>query len=165
MALARILRHLSLPDWWARRAIPESTLRAIENAVAASEQKHCAELRFVVEASLPLHDLWRDRPTRARALEAFSQLRVWDTEHNSGVLIYVQLLDHRVEIVTDRGIHARVGSDFWDGVCRRMEAAFSRGEFEPGCLAALDEITALLAAHYPAGADNPNELPNRPALR
>ena len=165
MALGRIIRHLTLPDWWVRRSVPESTLQAIENAVAASEKKHCAELRFVVEASLPLHHLWRDRPTRVRALEAFSQLRVWDTEHNSGVLVYIQLLDHRVEIIADRGIHARVDKNFWDGVCRRMEAAFARGEFESGCLAALDEITALLAAHYPAEADNPTELPDRPALR
>ncbi len=121
-------------------------------------------MRFVVEANLPVHGLWRGQSTRARAVELFSQLRVWDTEHNSGVLIYLQLIDRRVEIVADRGIDARVGQAFWDAVCRRMEAAFHVGQFEAGALAALSEITRALKEHFPASDSNPNELPDRPLL-
>lgn len=164
--LYRILRHIMLPDWWVRRHVPASALSAIKQAVTESETKHLGELRFVFEATLPLFELLRKRPIRERALDIFSELRVWDTENNSGILIYIQLLDRRVEIVADRGINARVSQDFWEMVCRRMEEAFERSDFEAGCLAALEEITAILRTFYPnTVASNPNELPNRPALR
>ena len=166
MHLGRIFRHLALPDWWVRRRVPHATLRVIENAIVASERAHRGELRFVFDATLPLADLWRDRPAREYAIDVFSELRVWDTEYNTGILVYVQLLDHCVEIIADRGIAARVGGDFWQGLCRRMEATFRRGDFEAGALAAIEEITAILSAYYPAEtAGNPNELPDRPALR
>ena len=166
MQLGRICRHIALPDWWVRRRISKASLHAIKKAVAASETMHRGELRFVFEATLPLSEVWSGRPIRERALDAFSDLRVWDTENNSGVLIYIELLDRRVEIIADRGINACVDKDFWETVCRRMEAAFSHGEFEAGCLAALKEITVMLATHYPvAEASNPNELSDRPALR
>ena len=112
MHLGRIFRHLALPDWWVRRRVPHATLRVIENAIAASERAHRGELRFVFDATLPLADLWRDRPAREYAIDVFSELRVWDTEYNTGILVYVQLLDHCVEIIADRGIAARVGGDF-----------------------------------------------------
>lgn len=166
MQHSRVLRHAVLPNWWVRRNVPANLLRTIQEAVSASERKHHGELCFVFEATLPLFEVLRDRPLRARALDIFSELRVWDTEHNSGVLIYIQLLDRRVEIIADRGINAEVGGDFWEGVCRRMEASFQRGDFEAGCLHALEEITAILSAHYPVGtASNPNERPDHPLLR
>ncbi|MFZ4538274.1 TPM domain-containing protein [Propionivibrio sp.] len=164
MRPARLLRHLVLPDWWVLRAFPKSTLRTIEKAITTSESTHLGELRFVVEASLPMHSLLRDQSSRARAIELFSQLGVWDTEHNSGVLIYVQLIDRRVEIVADRGIDAKVGKTFWRAACRRMEAAFREGQFEKGTLLALNEITAALAEHFPASGKNPDELPNAPLV-
>ena len=164
MRPARLLRHLVLPDWWVLRAFPKSALQIIEQAISSSESTHQGELRFVVEASLPMPSLWRDQSTRARAIELFSQLGVWDTGHNSGVLIYVQLIDHRVEIVADRGIDARVGKAFWHAVCRRLEVAFREGQFESGTLLALNEITAVLAEHFPASGQNPDELPNAPLV-
>jgi uncharacterized membrane protein len=164
MDIMRFLGHALLPQWWAMRVFPPATLAKIEAAVAASELQHSGELRFVVEAALPPRWLLAGRSARERAVELFSRLRVWDTEANSGVLIYVQLLDHRVEIVADRGIDARVGHDFWEAVCGRLQAAFRAGRFEDGVLAAIDEITVALAAHFPAGADNPNELPDRPLV-
>jgi len=164
MRAARLLRHLVLPQWWVLRAFPPASLRAIETAISASEARHTGELRLVVEANLPLSALLRDQSPRARAIDLFSQLRVWDTEHNSGVLIYLQLIDHRVEIVADRGIDAKVGQDFWDGICQRMEVAFRAGRFEPGALDALSEITIALIEHFPASGDNPNELPDRPLV-
>ena len=164
MRVGRILKHLLLPDWWVRRPLPKRTVLAIERAVAESERRHCGELRFVFDATLPLNDLWHDLPARESAVDAFSRWRVWDTEHNSGVLIYVQMLDRRVEIVADRGIDARVDEDYWRRVCERMEAFFARGEFEAGCLVALKEITETLATHFPASANDVNELLDRPIV-
>lgn len=164
MQLSRMLRHLLFPHWWVLRAFPKSALGAVERAIAASETSHQGELRFVVEASLPPFGLLRGQTPRARAVELFSQLRVWDTEKNSGVLIYLQLIDRRVEIVADRGIDAKVGHAFWRAVCRRMELAFREGRFETGALEALSEITEALTEHFPAASDNPNELPDSPLV-
>lgn len=164
MQLTRVLRHLVLPHWWVVRRFPRATLRAVEQSIAESERTHRGELRFVIEANLPAQSLWRGQSTRARAIELFSQLRVWDTEDNSGVLIYLQLIDRRVEIVADRGIDACVGQEFWGKVCRKMEAAFRAGRFETGAQAALSEITRALAEHFPAADSNPNELPDKPLL-
>jgi uncharacterized membrane protein len=164
MQLKRLFRHLLLPHWWVLRAFPQPIVRRVEEAVVASEAAHGGELRVVVEANLPLPDLLQGRSTRARAIELFSQLRVWDTEHNSGVLIYLQLIDRRVEIVADRGINARLGQAFWDGVCRRLETAFRAGDFEDGMLWALNTITRALREHFAAVGENPDELPNAPLV-
>ncbi len=164
MRAIRLFRHLLLPAWWVRRDFPKPLLRAIEEAVRASEASHSGELSFVVEASLPLHGLMSGQTPRARAIELFSQMRVWDTRRNSGVLIYLQLVDRRVEIVADRGIDAKVGQEFWSGVCRRMEAAFRDRRFGAGILAAFAEITEVLGEHFPVAGDNPNELPDAPLV-
>ena len=164
MDLTRNLKHLMAPLWLTRRAFPAASLQAIEAAVAAAERRHSGELRFVVEGGLPLALLWRDLSPRARAQELFAQLRVWDTEHNSGVLIYVQLIDHRVEIVADRGIAARVPQTQWEDVCRGMEQAFARGAYGAGAVAAVERVGAILAGHFPAAADQVNELADRPLV-
>ncbi len=164
MNVKRILRHLLLPSWRVWRAFPRRVLQAIERAVAESEQRHDAELRFAVEAGLPLAVLLRGQSARQRAVEVFSQLRVWDTEHNSGVLIYVQLIDRKVEILADRGINALVPQVEWEAICRRVEQNYRKGEFEQGTLAAVEEITVRLARHFPPRAANPDELPNRPVV-
>ena len=164
MRLGRLLRHLVIPDWWARRAFPKALLRRIEQAIATSEQSHGGELRLVVEANLPLAALLSDQSPRQRAVELFGELGVWDTEHNCGVLIYLQLLDRCVEIVADRGIHRRVGDAFWQAVCGRLEKSFCDGRYEQGVARALDEITAALAENFPATADNPDELSNVPLI-
>lgn len=162
MALPRILRHLFAPPWIVRRAFPDRSMQAIEDAIGRSERGHRGELRFAAEAGLPFALLWRGAAARERAVELFSLLRVWDTAENSGVLIYVQLVDHRVELLADRGIDARVGHGAWEAICRTLEEAYRRGDFEAGTLAAIDDIGALLQQHFPAGAANPNELPDRP---
>lgn len=164
MNILRLCKHLSAPHWIVGRAFPRRALDAIETAIAASEKTHDGELRFAVEASLHPLPLWRGQTPRQRAEEVFSALRVWDTEHNSGVLIYVQLVDRRIEIVADRGISAKVAQTAWDAICRRMENAFGAGRFEQGALTAVAEITALLAQHFPPGGVNPNELPDRPVV-
>jgi uncharacterized membrane protein len=162
--MKRILRHLFLPQWSIGLAFPKRVLLAIERAVAESEQRHDAELRFAVEAGLTFPALWHGQTARQRAVEVFSQLRVWDTGHNSGVLIYVQLVDRKVEILADRGINALVPQAEWDAICRRIEQRYRKGEFEQGTLAAIEEITVRLARHFPPRETNPNELPNRPVV-
>jgi len=164
MELMRIIRHLTLPDWWVRRPLSTAVRAAIERAIADSEVSHRGELRFVAETDLPLPALLRGDSARERAIEIFSRLGVWDTEENSGVLIYVQLVDRRVEILADRGINARVPQSEWDAICRRLEQAYRRGAFEAGTVAAIGEISALLRRHFPAAATNPNELPDRPLV-
>jgi uncharacterized membrane protein len=164
MDVARFFKHLFAPHWIVNRAFPGSALDAIEAAIDASEKTHDGEVRFAVEAALhPLH-LWRGQTARQRAQELFAHLNVWDTAHNSGVLIYIQLVDRRIEIVADRGISAKVAQAEWDAICRRLEDAFKAGCFEAGALTGVSEISALLAGHFPPLGENPDELPNRPVL-
>ena len=137
-------------------------MHAIEAAIRQSETSHMSELRFAVEAGLDWPDLLAGTSSHGRALEVFSRLRVWDTEHNSGVLIYLLLADRKVEIIADRGIHARVGEAGWAAICRNMEHRFRAGEFEGGVLEGIAAITVLLQQHFPAQGVNPNELPDYP---
>lgn len=164
MNAMRMLKHLWTPHWVVGRAFPPRALDAIGAAIAASEATHDGELRFAVEGALHPRALWRGQGARGRAEELFASLRVWDTAHNSGVLIYVQLVDRRIEIVADRGISAKVAQAQWDAICRRMEAAFRVRRFEAGAGEAIAEITRLLQQHFPPGVDNPNELPDRPVV-
>lgn len=164
MKLCRLLRHLFFPPWWLRVRFPRSTLAAIEEAIQASERTHRGQIRFVLEARLDLPALLRDVTPRQRALEVFAQLRVWDTEENNGVLIYVLLADRDVEIVADRGIARRVPVEEWEAICRRMEAAFRAGRFQEGAVAGVAAVGALLARHFPPEGTPANELPDRPVL-
>jgi len=158
----RLLKHLLTPHWLALRAFPPATLKQIEAAIKASERQHDGELRFVVEASLPFSFLSLDTRKRAEAL--FAQLGVWDTGDNSGVLIYVQLVDRQIEIVADRGISARVEQPEWDALCRQMEQAFKKGQYAEGALQAIEATTRLLARHFPPRGRNLNELPDKPVV-
>lgn len=164
MDLRRIFRHLFAPDWLVYRAFPRAALKRIEAAIRQSEAAHRGELRFAVEAGLDLLPVLRGLTPRQRALDVFSRLRAWDTEENSGVLIYVQLLDRDIEIVADRGISAKVGQAQWDAICRRMEEAFRARRFEAGVLEGIAEVTTLLTTHFPARRENPDELPDRPVV-
>ena len=164
MDLRRIFRHLFAPDWLVYRAFPRAALKRIEAAIRQSEAAHRGELRFAVEAGLDLLPVLRGLTPRQRALDVFSRLRAWDTEENSGVLIYVQLLDRDIEIVADRGVSANVGQAQWDAICHHMEEAFHARRFEEGVLEGIAEITTLLRTHFPARRENPDELPDRPVV-
>ena len=160
--VTRALKHLFTPHWLALGAFPASALQAIARSIKASERLHRGELRFAIEGPLHLRHL-RASP-RSRARQLFTELGVWDTEDNTGVLIYVQLVDRRIEILADRGIAARVPQHEWDAICRDMERAFKAGEHEQGVLAAIAAVTQILAREFPARGDNPNELPDKPAV-
>jgi uncharacterized membrane protein len=164
MDFPRLYRHLTQFDSALRRAFPADALHAIEAAIKASERRHVGEIRFVVEAALDLGPLLRGQSPRERAIEVFSQLRVWDTEQNNGVLLYLLLADSDVEIVADRGISARLPRSEWETICRDMEAAFRLSQFEAGVLKGVEAIGELLARTFPAGEDGMNELSDRPLL-
>ena len=164
MDAKRLLRHLFTDHWAVRRALPPEALRAIEKAISEEERRHGGQLRFAVEASLPLGELLRGVQSRERAVEWFGRLRVWDTEHNSGVLIYLLFADRRVEIVADRGIHSKVGTAAWEAICGEMQREFARGQFERGVVLGVRAISDLLAAHFPPSGKGANELPDKPVV-
>ena len=164
MKLGRMLRHLTMPQWRAGQVLPRGALLQFERAIAEAESRHSGQIRFAVENALDLHALLRGESARERAIDVFAALRVWDTEHNNGVLIYLLLADHDVEIVADRGIHQRVGSRAWEEVCREMEAAFREGRFGAGVLDGIARVSRYLEAHFPRQASGTNELPDRPVV-
>jgi uncharacterized membrane protein len=162
MNIRRVIRNLLIPPWRVRLAFPARALRAIEAAIREAETTHAGEIRFAVESALPLFPLLRGQPARERALQVFSQLRVWDTEQNNGVLIYLLLADRDVEIVADRDAHARVSVEGWEKICREMEALLRQGKFEEGVLHGIRAVSAQLARYYPPRQGDRNELDNRP---
>ncbi len=164
MNIKRIAKHLLMTHWQVNRAFPRQTLIAIEQAIKASETAHLGEIRFAVEGALDGTALFKGQSARDRALEVFSQLRVWDTEHNNGVLIYLLLADRDVEIVADRGIHAKVGSQDWEKICRTMEIAFKQANYEEGVLSGIQAVTQHLVKHFPAVGDGRNELLDKPIV-
>lgn len=160
----RFLRHLLMDSWSVHRAFPRHAMQAIEHAIVAQERRHEGELRFAVEAALPVVDFLRGVSARERAIEVFGRLRVWDTEQNCGVMIYLLLADKRVEIVADRGIHRKVGPAAWEAICGAMEREFAAGRFEQGVIVGVQAISDLLATHYPPRGDDQDELANPPVV-
>lgn len=162
--VTRIYRHLLMTPWHVRRSFSKTTLDAIEHAITASEKTHGGEICFAVEGALHAAALFGDQPPRERAIEVFSMQRLWDTEHRSGVLIYVLLADHAVEIVADRGAHARISPQEWKTVCHEMEEAFGHGEYRAGALHGIQAVTAHLVRHFPSTTDGQRQLPDAPLL-
>jgi uncharacterized membrane protein len=164
---ARLMRHRRLDETDARRALDPAALERLRARVAASEQHHSGEIRICVETGLPLSYLWRGASARERAVAMFGKLRVWDTEHNNGVLIYLLLAERRIEIIADRGIDRHVGAERWRTILDGMRDAFRERRFEAGLDAAIDAVDALLVRYFPLerGAANPNELPDAVVLR
>jgi uncharacterized membrane protein len=165
MKVGRVIRHLFATHWGTHRRFTPAVLAAIEASVSQVETQHAGEIRFVIETALHPALLWHDLAPRQRALQLFSQLRVWDTAQNNGVLIYVLLADRDVEILADRGLAARVPQAEWDEVCREMERHFRSGDFGRASVAGVQHVGRLLARHFPsAGGAGANELPNQPVL-
>jgi uncharacterized membrane protein len=162
--MMRWLRHLFAPS--ARGLFPTDALERITAAITASEARHTAEICFAVESALPLQAVWAGADARQRAIDAFSELRVWDTRANNGVLLYLLLADHRIEIVADRGLDGRVSPQQWRGACQRLEERLRAGEPEAAVLAGIEAMSALLVEHFPrvAGEEDSDELSNSPNI-
>jgi uncharacterized membrane protein len=164
MGIGRIARHLIEHHWRARRVFTPRVLDNIEQAIKAGEATHCGQVRFVVEGALDGRPLFKNQPARERALDIFSHLRIWDTAHNNGVLIYLLLADRKVEIVADRGIDAKIGAAGWEAICRDMEADFRNGQFRTGVLKGIAAVSRELAKYFPPDAHPRNELPDKPIV-
>jgi uncharacterized membrane protein len=164
MDLKRILRHLGSDRAAVRRVFPAAAMLAIEHAIAEEEKRHVGQIQFAVEPALPLPALLHGTSARRRAIEWFARLHLWDTRHNSGVLIYLLLADRRIEIVADRGVSAQVDGHTWEMICGEMQREFARGRFQQGVVLGIRAIGDVLAAHFPARAGDPNELPDKPIV-
>lgn len=175
--LNRLLRHTWLDHTDAARAVPPALAERLRHDVAASEQRHTGEVRICVEGSLPVSYLWRHlrqrvplpELVRQRALMMFSKLRVWDTEHNNGVLIYLLLAERAIELVADRGVMRVVEPTAWHEAVAHLGAAWHDGRFEEGLTQALEEVSAMLVTHFPNSGERqgpaPHQLPDEPVLR
>lgn len=164
MGIKRIARHLVQHHWRAKQIFPPAVLGRIEQAIKRGEASHSGQVRFVVEGALDGGPLFRNQSARARALDVFSHLRIWDTAHNNGVLIYLLLADRDVEIIADRGIDAKVGAEGWESICRAMEAEFASSQFERGVIAGVEAVSRELAQHFPPQGPHANELPDAPVV-
>ena len=164
MQIVRTLLHLFSTRWGTRRRFTPAVLRRIEATIADVERRHAGEIRFAIETAFDLPDLWYGTTPRDRALAVFGHLGVWDTAQNNGVLIYLLVADHDVEIVADRAIAARVQTKDWEAVCRAMEAEFRAGRFAEGAEAGIAGIGALLARNFPAQGGDRNEQHDRPVF-
>ena len=164
--LGRLWRHRFTDEADVRRILPDEVMDRLTRRVAASEGRHTGQVRICVEAGLPTSYLWRHAPARERAVMLFGKLRVWDTEQNNGVLIYLLIAEHAIEIVADRGIDRHVDSYDWAAMTKRMGAAFREGRFEDGVTQALEEVSALLVTYFPRDGSEPasNELPDAPVV-
>ena len=164
MGIGRIGKHLLEHNWRVRRIFPPQVLAAIEAAIKAGEATHSGQVRFVVEGALDGKPLFKNQSARERALDIFSHLRIWDTAHNNGVLIYLLLADRKVEIVADRGIDAKVDAAGWQKICAEMETDFRSGNFEAGVIKGIEAVSRQLAAHFPKHGAGRNELPDAPVV-
>jgi uncharacterized membrane protein len=164
MGIKRIGKHLLEHRWRERRIFTPKVLARIEEAIKTGEATHSGQVRFVVEGALDGAPLFRNQPARERALDIFSQLRIWDTEHNNGVLIYLLLADRDIEIVADRGINGKVGAEDWEKICATLEKEFRAGLFEHGVIKGVREVSRVLAQHFPKQPGSNNELPDAPVV-
>lgn len=162
--MSRLLTHLLHTPLSTRRAFPATVQESIRAAIHDGEQTHHGEIRFVVEGDWPLADVWSGKTIRERALEIFGLARVWDTSDNTGILVYVLLCEHKVEILTDRGLTRAIGPQVWHELCDALTRAYRAGRFEQGSVDLIRQVHVLLAEHFPSPGGNPNELPDLPII-
>lgn len=165
MPIKRILKHLNIGPRDVRRAFPRTALQKITEAIRIGELQHTGQVRFMVEDALGLLTLFKNTSARERALEVFSRLRIWDTEHNNGVLIYLLLADKDVEIIVDRGASSRIPEKTWQDICQKIEVSFSQGFFIEGVLEGIETTNQVLTAYFPRTSSQViNDLPDQPVV-
>lgn len=164
MSLSRFIKHLCSHSRKVGQCFSKADLAAITKAIVDSESKHSGQICFAVEGALEVPALLKNFSPRDRAIEVFANLKIWDTEHNNGVLIYVLLADHAVEIVSDRGIYASADVSTWDVICREMESKFARNQYRAGALSGIELVSKVLQEHFPKSAASKNEIANEPVL-
>ena len=164
MSLVRVFKHLLYPGWRLNQKFSDEGLDQIEAAIESSEMQHSGEIRFAIESSLPAKSLFLNESSRERAIDVFSKLRVWDTEDNNGVLIYLLLADHKVEIIADRNITKVVAQTEWNRICQQMETQYKANKFSQGVITGVEEVGKQLNQHFPISDNDKNELSNKPVI-
>lgn len=162
--LTRLLQHLTTTTARGRRVFPTATLDAIKAAIAQGEQMHRAEICLIIEPALPWRAVLNNTPTRRRAIELFTEYRIWDTEENCGLLLYINLADRRVEVVVDRGVGKLVPADEWRAICCTLTVRFKQGDFHYSVIDAVVQANRLLEQRYPDVGNGPNQLSDSPIL-
>lgn len=157
-------RHWFATSAKGRRLFPSESLSRLGQAITAGELRHRGEVRLIVENAMPSDLIWADVSNRQRALALFAEYAVWDTADRCGVLLYVNLAEHKVDIVVDRNIGQKIDPTTWQQICGTMTQGFGRGEFEASTLAAIEQVNALLAEHFPATGPRNNDLPDQPLV-
>ena len=160
----RAWRHWSSSDVEGKRAFPPESLQALGAAITEGERSHRGEVRLIVEKGMPLEAIWADLSNRQRACALFAEHGVWDTEDNCGVLVYINLAEHKVDIVADRAISRKIAQPTWQAICNTMTDGYKRGDFHNSTLAAIGQINALLREHFPTNGTDSNELPDHPIV-
>jgi TPM domain len=164
MISKRLVRHLLMTQGQLKRCFKSSVIEAIDEEIRISERSHSGEICFVVEAALDCYSIVKNKSPTARAMELFSRMHLWDTENNSGLLIYVLLADRTVVILADRGIHAKVGDEPWQKICLTMENHFKKGDYEYGAIAGIRAVTEQVEKYFSTAYADRNEISNRPVL-
>lgn len=162
---SRYWRHIVTDHHSVRRIFPADAMDRIERAIAEGEKAHGGQIVFAVESALPLARVHQRVTPRERAIELFGLLRVWDTEHNNGVLIYLLLADQDVEIVADRGLASREGDPQWQAICVEIERACAAGRYVDGVIEGIHASAATIATRFaydPSAARN--ELADKPVI-
>lgn len=160
----RMVAHLTSTKAASRRAFPAATLKAIQDTIAAGEALHRAEIRVIIEPALRTADVLRGIGARARARELFSTYQIWDTEENCGILLYVNLADHKVEIIADRTAARLLSAAEWQAICTTMTGGFARGQFHDSALAALQQLNQMLQQRFPNSGTHRNQLSDQPIV-
>lgn len=162
--IKRLFRHLWITSAHGKRTFPQPVLDAIQTAIAKGEKQHRAEIRLIIEPSLPFYEVWQGTTTRQRARELFAEYRIWDTEENCGILIYINLADHKVEIIADRTVGRILNAEIWQSICQTMTRGFAQGIFETSTVSAIERLNALLHETFPDDGASANQLSNRPLV-
>jgi Predicted membrane protein len=131
-------------QWLRRRHFTTEVLALITERIRECERDHAGELVLAIEAVSPAHE----RDSRMRALEVFGRLKVWDTVQRTGVLLYLALDRHRIEIVADRGVPAPAQE--WEAVCARLQRRLAEKDYAEGLLAAIQDIEGIMKQYAPA---------------
>lgn len=159
-SLARLFRQLIFVPCLHNTWLTKEVKNRLTDAISEAEQGHQGEIRLIIENHLPIGSAYR-QDSLSRAVDLFGLYKVWDTSHNTGILVYVNLCEHSLQIIADRGIDGKAHND-WQALCDQALTKFKQKQFEQGLTELIAHLGKILNTHYPSDDISGNELPNRP---